>query len=129
MLSHSFFCIAVISLLITATVNRDAFFVVYFLTIAYILFYLAYIPSGRIRSYNKLGDYSYGVYIYAFPVQQSVAALVPNISVLMMIIISATVTLLLAISSWHILEKRALKLKSQYIAYTQRFLGLGEVVR
>jgi peptidoglycan/LPS O-acetylase OafA/YrhL len=41
------------------------------------LFYLAYVPSGWIRKYNRVGDYSYGIYIYAFPVQQSVAALIP----------------------------------------------------
>ena len=49
-------------------------------------FYIAYVPSGNIRIFNKAGDYSYAIYTYAFPVQQSVAALIPNVSVATMII-------------------------------------------
>lgn len=80
-LSRSLFWFFMI-ILSLAICNKHAFFVVYIFTIAYILFYVAYIPSGHIRQYNKAGDYSYGVYIYAFPVQQSIAALIPGVSVL-----------------------------------------------
>jgi peptidoglycan/LPS O-acetylase OafA/YrhL len=103
--------------------NKDIFFVVYVLTIAYILFYIAYISSGLIRKYNQVGDYSYGVYIYAFPVQQSVAALVPGISVLSMLLIAAPVTLLLAAFSWHFLERYALELKQSCVSRTKRILA------
>ncbi|QPK63849.1 acyltransferase [Methylomonas sp. LL1] len=52
-----------IIVLSVATSNIDAFFIAYLFSIAYILFYLAYVPSGFIRIYNQLGDYSYGIYI------------------------------------------------------------------
>jgi peptidoglycan/LPS O-acetylase OafA/YrhL len=110
-------------LLTVATSNKHAFFVVYVFAIAYILFYLAYVPSGLIRKYNQLGDYSYGIYIYAFPVQQSVAALIPGVSVSQMILISATYTLLFATLSWHILERRSLELKANYIGHTRKLLA------
>jgi len=112
-----------IALAIAAS-NQQAFFVVYILSTAYILFYLAYVPSGVVRKYNRLGDYSYGIYIYAFPVQQSIAALFPGISILQMILISAIVTTLLAILSWHLLERRSLKLKEHYVDHTRRLFGL-----
>lgn len=102
------------------------FFVVYVLTIPYILFYIAYVPAGRIRKYNRLGDYSYGVYIYAFPVQQSVAALIPGVSVSSMLFISASFTLLLAVLSWHFLERHALGLKGFYVGHTRRILAYGQ---
>jgi peptidoglycan/LPS O-acetylase OafA/YrhL len=101
------------------------FFVVYVFVIAYILFYLAYVPSGLIRRYNQLGDYSYGVYIYAFPVQQAVAALIPGVSVPQMILLSATTTILLATLSWHLLERRCLSHKAHYVGHTRRLLAFG----
>lgn len=102
--------LSVFALLIT-TVNKDEFLLVYLCVLPYIIFYLAYIPEGIIRSFNRLGDYSYGMYIYAFPVQQSISALFPKVSVYSMIALSLLVTLTLAVLSWHLIEVRALKLK------------------
>lgn len=103
----------------------DLYYVVYSLSLAYIVFFLAYIPSGFIRQYNSLGDYSYGIYIYAWPVQQSVAALIPSVSILNMILISGTITLLLSAASWHFIEKHALKLKSVCVERTRRIVRLA----
>lgn len=122
-LSHSFFWLLVIALVLSVLINKHIFFVVYTLTIAYVLFYIAYIPAGYIRKYNMIGDYSYGVYIYAFPVQQSVAALVPGIPVVSMLMTSAFVTLLLAIFSWHFLEHRVLGLKGFYVGHTRKIFN------
>ena len=112
-LSKKMFNLA-LAFLLVAMFNEHIFFFIYLATIAYILFFFAYVPSGVIRKYNKLGDYSYGVYIYAWPVQQSTAELIPGISVLAMIIISSSITLMLAVISWHLLEKYALKFKGKY---------------
>tara|TARA_Y100000296_G_C5178082_1_gene261373 strand:- start:561 stop:1667 length:1107 start_codon:yes stop_codon:yes gene_type:complete len=94
-----------------APFNKEAFYIVYCFALPYLVFYLAYIPRGKIRAFNNFGDYSYGIYIYAFPVQQVVAALITNVSVVEMIVISFFVTLFLAALSWHLIEKHSLKLK------------------
>ena len=122
-LSLTPFLLFTAAIIISASINKDAFFIAYSGTIAYVLFYLAYVPSGAIRTYNKIGDYSYGLYIYAFPVQQSIAALVPGISVFAMTISSAAATLFLAVLSWHILEKRVLGLKGRYVGHTRKILS------
>lgn len=122
-ISRMFFWLLVIALLSSAMVNKNVFFIVYLLTIAYILFYVAYVPSGLIRKYNQVGDYSYGVYIYAFPVQQSIAALIPGVSVLSMFLIATPVTVFLAALSWHFLERHALGLKQLYVAHTRKILA------
>ncbi len=88
-----------------------AFNVVYFLLMPYIVIFLALYPSGPIRLYNRLGDYSYGVYIVAFPIQQMLVASIPSLSPLAMIIFSFAITLPLAVLSWTYVEKPALRLK------------------
>lgn len=98
-------------LLFYGSSSKFIFFPIYNLLLGYVILYLAYVPTGFIRNFNKLGDYSYGVYIYAFPIQQSVAALIPNVSMATMFIYSFAITLMFAIASWHFVEKPALKLK------------------
>jgi len=58
-------------------------------------------------------DYSYGIYIYAFPIQQTIASIYPNINFYIYLIVSIIITLLLAFVSWHLIEKQFLKLKPQ----------------
>lgn len=110
-LSHSLFLLLIIAMLLSVIASKHAFFIVYTLTITYVLFYIAYIPSGLIRHYNSVGDYSYGIYIYAFPIQQSIAALIPGVSVFAMLLISPLVAICFGAVSWHLLERRALGLK------------------
>jgi peptidoglycan/LPS O-acetylase OafA/YrhL len=112
------------ALLALCAAERHAFFVVYNLTIAYIVLLLAYVPAGRVRQYNALGDYSYGVYIYAFPIQQAFAASIPGISIGSLAAISAATALVLAGLSWHLLEERALASKGACIDSTRRLLGI-----
>lgn len=100
-----------IALLILSSIDNQLFFVIYNCTLAYIVFYLAYVPKGTIRKFNTYGDYSYGIYIYAFPVQQAVLAVNPKLSLLTFIIISLVITFILACFSWHLIENKALKLK------------------
>jgi peptidoglycan/LPS O-acetylase OafA/YrhL len=110
------FLIACLSL---ALMEKNAFFVIYSIAIPYMTLYLAYAPSRYIQKYSNAGDYSYGVYIYAFPVQQSIAALLPHVSVWLMMILSSGITLAFAALSWHFLEKYALRLKTRMaINYT-----------
>jgi peptidoglycan/LPS O-acetylase OafA/YrhL len=56
-------------------------------------------------------DYSYGIYIYAFPIQQTVAKFWPQMPIGLYLAITGTATLVLAALSWHWIEHPALKLK------------------
>jgi peptidoglycan/LPS O-acetylase OafA/YrhL len=65
------------------------------------------------------GDYSYGIYLYAFPIQQTVAHLFPLLREWYVnILFSLPATCILAFFSWHLVEKRALKFR-HLIAGTQ----------
>jgi peptidoglycan/LPS O-acetylase OafA/YrhL len=110
-LSNRLFYTLLLLLLISA-LDHSSFFVMYNCSLAYLVFYLAYVPKGYIRKFNAYGDYSYGIYIYAFPVQQAVLALNPNISLLSFFLVSLVITFFFAYFSWQLIEKKALKLKN-----------------
>jgi len=104
----------VLGLLAVGVFFKPAFFLSYHLLLPYVILYLAYVPGGNIRLYNNIGDYSYGFYIYAFPVQQMVATLIPGVSLAGMISAAFLVTLSFAILSWHLLERPALSLSTRW---------------
>jgi len=102
-------------LLISFLISKDALFVCYILLTPYLVLCIAYLPQGKILNYNKLGDYSYGTYIYAWPIQQTLAVSFIAISPYMMMVSAFFITLLLAILSWHFIEKPAMRLKRHFI--------------
>ncbi|KRC65753.1 hypothetical protein ASE12_13895 [Aeromicrobium sp. Root236] len=81
------------------------------LPFAYVVMYLG--SSPRLSRVNYPDDYSYGVYIYAFPVTQILAtiALDHPMPVWVFLPLCFIVTAPLAFVSWHLLEKQAMKLK------------------
>ena len=78
------------------------------LLLGWLTLHFAYLPQGWIRQYNRLGDYSYGLYIYAFPVQQTIDHFYPQITVPAMLASASIATTILAMLSWHWIEKPAL---------------------
>lgn len=79
------------------------------LALVYSVFYLAYVPKGILLKYNDFGDYSYGMYIFAFPIQQTLVHLFPEQAIWENILYAFAVTLFMAILSWHFVEQNALK--------------------
>lgn len=86
------------------------FGIAYCLALPYAMLCAAYLPSGAILQYNRLGDYSYGVYIYAYPVQQSLMHLWPTLGPIPLFGAAMIVTLLPAVVSWHFIEQPATRL-------------------
>lgn len=74
----------------------------------YIVMFLAFGPSGHVRAFNRLGDYSYGIYIYGFPIQQCVLTITGSTSVVWNFAVSWVCCLVVAAASWHLLEEPAL---------------------
>lgn len=108
--------IAIGFVILAVLFSKTALFVLFMaIALVYVTFYLAYIPGGYIRQFNKVGDYSYGLYVYAFPIQQSLVALFPSIGPLTVLVMSLLITLVLAILSWHFIEKPALLCKGNLV--------------
>src|SRR5690606_16697804 len=77
----------------------------------YLVIYLSFSPEGWVRHFNKLGDYSYGIYIYGFPIQQMVYFVSGPSSATFNFVFSWCLCLVFAGASWHFFEKKALSLK------------------
>lgn len=78
----------------------------------YIIITLSFIKSNRLKNFSKYGDFSYGVYIWGFVIQQVVAMAFTNFNHYYNFLVSALIVLPLSYLSWHLIEKRALKFKS-----------------
>ncbi|MEP6587737.1 MAG: acyltransferase [Polaromonas sp.] len=75
--------------------------------------------SSRI-GLNIRNDVSYGLYIYAFPIQQSIASLWPEISWWGSLLLATPLTVGVSFLSWCYIEKPALKLKGRIKHFTVR---------
>jgi peptidoglycan/LPS O-acetylase OafA/YrhL len=78
------------------------------ISLGYCVIMLAY-------SENKLhlpGDYSYGIYVWAFPIQQIVSQLNPGISWIGNIMLALPPTLAISAVSWHFIERPVMRLKN-----------------
>ncbi|MBR8182080.1 acyltransferase [Burkholderia ambifaria] len=60
---------------------------------------------------DRIGDVSYGMYIYAFPLQQLAVFLWPQMTVPAFIAWSLAIPAAMAFISWHLVERPALRLK------------------
>jgi peptidoglycan/LPS O-acetylase OafA/YrhL len=81
---------------------------VYLAGLPYLVMSLAFLPSSVGRRYNRVGDYSYGIYIYSFLIQQLIAYALPGISAVGMLALSLPASVLAGVASWHLIEKPAM---------------------
>jgi peptidoglycan/LPS O-acetylase OafA/YrhL len=87
-------------------------YIAYALLVPYATLYLA-LNARSVLSLSRVGDLSYGIYIFAFPVQQSIVALFSNsISAGLLTALALPIVLLLAYGSFWLIEKPALSLKA-----------------
>jgi peptidoglycan/LPS O-acetylase OafA/YrhL len=78
----------------------------------YLVMWLALSDSVRLPRVAKYGDYSYGIYIYAFPVQQMVAQfMAAGGTWYWNVLISGPISIILGVLSWILIERPALALK------------------
>jgi peptidoglycan/LPS O-acetylase OafA/YrhL len=90
------------------------------LWLIYTVFWVAYVPN--LHFFNRMGDYSYGLYIYAFPIEQTLRQYIPAIRPLELFCCASFLTLGCAMLSWHFVEHPALDLKK--VKFRQLFRRL-----
>ncbi len=80
--------------------------------LAYMVLVVAYHPAVQWPRFAIGGDYSYGLYVYSFPIQQTIVERLPSISPLGMFALALPISLAVAAASWHGIERPALRLKA-----------------
>lgn len=89
---------------------KECFFLLIFI-VPFLVMEIAFSQSFLNRT-ARFGDFSYGIFLFSFPVQQSVISLTNgSIAPLQLFTITILITLPLAILSWHFIEKKMLSLK------------------
>lgn len=128
-----FFLFLLIS--IVSLINGSLFVISSFFTLPYIVFHIAKNKKARLHNFNAYGDFSYGIYIYGFLIQQLLFWFNKgNMHHHINFILSLPFAVIMGFFSWHLIEKRALKLKpkvmknhkslvNSYLAFTLIFLG------
>jgi peptidoglycan/LPS O-acetylase OafA/YrhL len=91
--------------------GRNPFFVP---LVAYLVLAFALHPRFRFAPFNRVGDYSYGLYVYAFPIQQILVHAFPGSRPVGLFIAAFAATAVLAVLSWHLVERPMLGLKSRF---------------
>lgn len=113
---HPFAALVAAAGFLVALAFGHGWMVLYVLGLQYLVLWFAYVPGGVLRRYNALGDYSYGFYLWAFPIQQCVMAWRPGSSRVALTVLAAVPTLAIAVASWHLLESPMLALKDRLAA-------------
>jgi peptidoglycan/LPS O-acetylase OafA/YrhL len=79
--------------------------------LTYCMAYLGVQPLPRLRLLPQ-GDYSYGIYLYGFPILQALVFLFPTLKIWWALFPAAAVVVLaIAMASWHFVERPALSFK------------------
>jgi peptidoglycan/LPS O-acetylase OafA/YrhL len=83
------------------------------LAVPYLVVYVAYAAPKALRRLTRHGDVSYGLYLFAFPVQQAIVLVAGRggLAPLALAAIAFPITYLLALLSWRVVERPALGLK------------------
>ncbi len=85
-----------------------------FLSLPYIIIYIAYCKVPYINNFGKYGDFSYGIYLWAYPVSQTLIYFwLDKFNVFTYILSVFIITLSVAILSFKFIEKPALQLKNK----------------
>jgi peptidoglycan/LPS O-acetylase OafA/YrhL len=79
----------------------------------YLIFAFAFNPSLRLQAWTKRGDFSYGTYLYAFPIQQLLIHWFGPTQPLLLFLVSAPLSVAAGATSWYIVERWFLRRSSR----------------
>ena len=110
-LQHRWACTAVATIVAVAAYALGFKYSALLLFLPSLLIAIGTLSTPVLSRAGRFGDVSYGVYLYAFPIQQSVRALAPNMDFTTSLATVGILTLMMGWLSWQLVEAPALQLK------------------
>jgi peptidoglycan/LPS O-acetylase OafA/YrhL len=108
--SPGVFALVVAGIVVSFVLNISLY--TYPLLGTYLLFFIAFCPALRMENFARYGDFSYGTYLYAFPVQQLLIQYMgKSLNPYTLFLLAWLITVPLAAASWYLVEKPFLRLK------------------
>jgi peptidoglycan/LPS O-acetylase OafA/YrhL len=108
--------VALAALIVSCLIPASLSFVVP-IAFTYLIFWFAFEPRLKLSRFGRFGDFSYGIYLYAFPIQQ---LLLLHIGVehspWTVFFITWMLSILAGAISWHVVERPFLKRKPHPVA-------------
>lgn len=92
----------------------------------YLLFWVAFNTVFQVPRWAAHGDFSYGIYLYAFPLQQFLLHHVPSLNPFGLLALSLPLSVFFGFLSWHLVEKRFMAKKA---SKTERGVVGKEMIR
>lgn len=112
--------------LITAFTSREAAEILSFAVLPYVVISIGLAATPGVRRAARFGDFSYGIYLWAFPVQQTILLVAPGLPLALSIAACAVISTALAIASWHFVENPVLTGKGR-LPWMRRQFGTVQV--
>ncbi len=96
------------AMLVVGAMFPDAAGVVAWIGLPFVVVGLGLHSTPVLRRAARFGDFSYGMYLWGFPLQQSVMLLLPGLPLAVDILIVVVTALLVSLVSWWLVERRAI---------------------
>lgn len=93
--------------------HTQVFYVFAFIAIPYTVIWFANLPLERLHNFGKYGDFSFGMFIYGYPIQQTIVHFMPSIEIWQLILLSFVFTVPVAVLSFYLIERHALAKKDK----------------
>lgn len=105
----SAFGVATVSVLFWLAIGSPLERIVSLFATGYAIVWLGKLPTGHLRSLTNRIDLSYGIYIFGWPITQTLMLVQPSISVWSLTLLSLMLAMAVALPSWLLIERPAMR--------------------
>jgi peptidoglycan/LPS O-acetylase OafA/YrhL len=111
---YHWLAVAILSAITFLAFGSRLYNLVFAVWFSYVVLYISFHKHIRFPDLGKHGDFSYGLYLYAFPMSQLSIYLFGAGNPWMTAVITFVTAMILAMGSWFLVEKPTLRLKGSF---------------
>ena len=120
---YHWLAVAILSAITFLAFGSKFYNLVFAVWFSYVVLYISFHRRIRFPDLGKHGDFSYGLYLYAFPMSQLSIYLLGAANPWLTALITFVASMILATGSWFLVEKPTLRLKGSFSQVLTRTLA------